>query len=381
MISVNQSTLKVAIGMVGRAASSRSAMPILSNILLAAGDGSLCLAATNREIALRCLIPARTNGETFATTIPAKLLVDYVGQLSGRLDLDYAADKETLTVIAEKSRATIKGLPAADFPLFPSDTDGVAADLDVDDLIALIDGASHAASTDESRPTMTAVEVSLKPNCVQMAATDGYRLALRTVEPGIGEQPQVILVPAASLQTLSAILSGMNVGGMIRVSATEDRLHVSVPGDGETILNLEMVCDLIDAKYPDYNAIIPKQNDLIVVVDRRAMLDACKVAMLFARDNNNIIRFRFTQAGRIEMSATSAEMGESHTELQAETVRGDGDLEIAFNGKYLIQALEHVTGDLIEIGMTHPTRPATIRPRTAAPGEHLQVIMPMHQPR
>ena len=158
----------------------------------------------------------------------------------------------------------------------------------------------------------------------------------------------------------------------------------NLEGKAGSFHRVELASQLIDARFPDYRAIIPKTHTTRTVVDTAALLKAVRVANLFARDNANIIRVRIDPSdgagnGHMSLTATSAEMGDNINEIDA-MVEGQ-DLEIAFNAKYLIDVLSQIDQPQVVIETTQPTRPGTIRPVGMGEEEFLHVVMPMHPPR
>ena len=146
---------------------------------------------------------------------------------------------------------------------------------------------------------------------------------------------------------------------------------------------VDVVSELIDARFPDFRATIPKNHNTHTVIGTKSLLDAVRVALLFGRDNANIVRFAFAPeaadgySGKVQLSATSAEMGNNVSELACE-VEGDR-IDIAFDGRLMIDTLTHIDAPQVAIGMTQPTRPATFRP--VGDDGFLQVTMPMNPPR
>ena len=185
-VSVMQENLAKGLSIVGRAVSSRSTLPVLGNILLEAKDNQLRLAATNLEIGVNCWIGAKVEDEG-AITVPARLLTEFVGSLPPeRIDMELSVRTQTLHLRCARFDANMKGIDAADFPIVPTmegvngDGEGVNIELQPAGLRRMIDQVIFAASTDESRPTLDGVEVNFKDNRISMAATDGYRLSLRS---------------------------------------------------------------------------------------------------------------------------------------------------------------------------------------------------------
>lgn len=403
-VSCLQENLAKGLSIVGRAVSTRSTLPVLGNILLEAQNNQLRLAATNLDIGINCWIGAKVEDEG-AITVPARLLAEFVNSLPPeRIDMELAVRTQTLHLRCARYDANMKGIDAADFPIIPTAgtgdevddsatlLEGTRIELETEGLRKMIDQVVFAASTDESRPTLTGVEVTFSSDTLKMAATDGYRLSVRSV--GLVQnneaESMVVITPARSLGELSRIIADADAEKPVQVIVTQARNQIlfqvgGKPGESRGVFQrVELVSQLIDARFPDYNAIVPKEYKTRTIVDTASLLKAVRVASLFARDNNNIIRMGIEpangeQEGQIKLAATSTEMGDSVNELDA-MVEGD-PLEITFNARYLIDVLSHVEEPQVVVETTQATRPGTFRPIGMGEEEFLHVVMPMHPPR
>lgn len=393
-VSVMQENLVKGLSIVGRAVSSRSTLPVLGNILIEARDDQLRLAATNLEIGVNCWLGAKVEDEG-AITVPARLLTEFVSSLPPeKIDMELSVRTQTLHLSCARYEANMKGIDAADFPHLPtmegdngSALEGATLELDPLGLRKMVEQVVFAASSDESRPTLTGVEVKFENGRMSMAATDGFRLSLRgTAVEGLQEsEPLTVIVPSRSLAELARISADADETQPVKVIVTQARNQIlfQVWGKQETkgsFHRVEMASQLIDARFPDYRGIIPKSFTTRTIVDTASFLKAVRVAFLFARDNANIIRVSIApnnnaQGGQIKLTATSNEMGDNVSEVDA-MVEGQ-ELEIAFNAKYLIDVLSQIDQPQIVIETTQPTRPGTIRPIGMGPEEFLHVVMPM----
>ncbi len=402
-VSCLQENLAKGLSIVGRAVSTRSTLPVLANILIEAKDNELRLAATNLEIGVNCWIGAKIEDEG-SITVPARLLSEFVNSLPPeQIDMQLSVRTQTLHLHCARHEANLKGVDASEFPIIPTagngqemedsaeEFEGTHIELDPVGLRKMINQVVFAASTDESRPTLTGVEVCFTSDRLTMAATDGYRLSVRSVSV---EQPNVketmtVIIPARSLGELARISADVDEEYPVHVIVTESRNQVifQVRGKSEargSFHRVELVSQLIDARFPDYHAIVPKSHTTRTVVDTAALLNASRVAYLFARDNANIIRVAVApgnseDSGHVKLTATSTEMGDNESEVDA-MVEG-AELEIAFNARYLIDVLGQIDEPQVVLETTQSTRPGTIRPVGLGEDEFLHVIMPMHPPR
>ena len=391
-VSVNQPNLAAGLSIVGRGVSSRSTLPVLGNILLEAKGDQLRLAATNREIGINCWIGAKVEDEG-AITIPARLLAEFVNSLPPeRIDMELAVRTQTMHLSCARFEANMKGIDAFEFPLLQTyqeqtpenEAPTVSGDtytVDKEALAALIDGVIFAASKDVQRPTLTGVETVFDERKLTLGATDGYRMSTRTIDASFGAKATVI-VPARSFGEVARIVKDASGDVTIVVSTNRNQIMFSAPGQ-KLWQRVDVVSELIDARFPDFRATIPKSHNTRATIDTKALLDAVRVALLFGRDNANIVRFAFAPeaadgySGKAQLSAASAEMGNNVSELACE-VEGDR-IDMAFDGRFVIDTLAHIDTPQVIIGMTQPTRPATFRP--VDDSEFLQVVMPMNPPR
>lgn len=413
-VSCLQENLAKGLSIVGRAVSTRSTLPVLGNILVEARGNQLRLAATNLEIGINCWIGAKVEDEG-AITVPARLLTEFVNSLPPeRIDMELAVRTQTLHLRCARTDANLKGIDAADFPLMPTisgsadaedaatQVSGVTIELDAAGLRRMIDQVVFAAASDESRPTLTGVEVSFREGRIGMVATDGYRLSVRSAHvEGLHTPPEpAVNVPARSLSELGRISSeGDESQKVVLLLPAETRNQIlfqvwGKPDVKASFHRVELVSQLIDARFPDYKAIIPKSHTTRTIVDTAALLKAVRVASLFARDNAYIVRMSISQAangsegggtggkasgGQVRLAASSNEVGDNVSEIDA-MVEGT-DLEIAFNAKYLIDVLSQIEQPQVLLETTHATRPGAIRPVGMGEDEFLHVVMPMHPPR
>ncbi len=402
-VSCFQENLSKGLSIVGRAVSSRSTLPVLGNILLEAKNDQLRLAATNLEIGVNCWIGARVEDEG-AVTVPARLLSEFVNSLPpDKIEMELSVRTQSLHLRCANFDANIKGIDAQEFPVIPTVDNGDGPEetaealegrtiaLETAGLSKMIDQVVFAAATDESRPTLTGVEVTFAKERLSLAATDGYRLSVRSIEVDEAFDDDLsVVVPARHLSELGRIIVDAEDEKPVQVTVTQARNQILFRVWGKGAENrgafhqVDLVSQLIADRFPDYRAIIPKSHNTRTVVGTDSFLQAVRVAQLFARDNANIVRLKIqpngdSGVGNLHLTASSAEMGNSKNELDA-MVDGD-DLEIDFDVRYLIAVLSQIDEEQVVLETTQSNRPGTIRPLGLADEEFLHVVMPMHPPR
>ncbi len=373
-VTVLQENLARGLGIVSRAVSPRSTLPVLANVMIASDEGRLRLSATNLEMGITCWIAARIEEEG-ATTVPSRTLADLVNTLPGdQVALNLDVSTQTLNVRSGTSTNDIKGIDAQEFPPMPvPDMDG-AVQLNVVDFKEMIHQVAFAASTDEARPVLMGVLVTVDGDQITMAAADGFRLSVRSATlSAAAPQPVNIIVPARALSELARIASD-----------GEETISMVVPkGRGQVIFRVkdaELVSQLIDGTFPDYQQIIPRSYKSRTLVSTTSLLKACKQAEIFAREGSNVARLDIKAAqgemepSEVEISATSEETGKNETIVEA-TVDGSGVL-IAFNVKYLREALEVIRTPNVALETSTANAPGVVRP--VGEDDFIHVIMPMH---
>jgi DNA polymerase III subunit beta len=373
-VTVLQENLARGLGVVSKAVSPRSTLPVLANVLIASDEGRLRLSATNLEMGITCWIPARIDEEG-STTVPARTFSDLVGTLpSDQVLLKLDPQTQTLNVRGGSSTNDIKCIDAQEFPPMPvPDFDG-AVQINVGDFREMIHQVAFAASSDEARPVLMGVLVQVDKDKLTMAAADGFRLSVRrAVLSTPSSAPVSAIVPAQALKELARVATD-----------SEEPIYMVLPkGRGQVVFrvkDVEVVSQLIDGTFPDYQQIIPRSYKSRTLVSTSSLLKACKQAEIFAREGSNVARFNIKSAqgemqpSEVEISATSEETGKNETIVEA-TVDGGG-LLIAFNVKFLREALEVIRTPNVALETSAPNAPGVVKP--VGDDQFLHVIMPMH---
>ncbi|MCW5877492.1 MAG: DNA polymerase III subunit beta [Anaerolineales bacterium] len=372
-ISVLQENLAQGLNIVSRAVSPRSTHAILSNVLIAAEDGRLKLSATDRELGITAWIGAKIE-EPGATTVPARTLADLVATFpSDTIHMELAVRTQTLQLSAGRSHAEIKGIDAQEFPPMPEPDKSAGIELNAGDFKEMIGQVVFAASRDDARPVLTGVLVTVEGDAITMAAADGFRLSVRKAKLAAPlDQPLRAIVPARALNELARIASD-----------DKEQIHMMLPpGRGQIVFSLknaELRCQLVEGAFPEYNQIIPNGHKTRTVVSAGAFLKAAKQSEIFARESSHIARLDIKPGdngspGTVEISAQSEETGSNDSKIDA-IVEGQ-EILIAFNVRYLREALDVMKSSDVALETTAPAAPGVIRP--VGDQDFLHVIMPMH---
>jgi len=371
-VSCLQENLAKGLSVVSRAVAARSTLPVLGNILLATEDGRLRLSATNRELALTCWVGAKIEEEG-SVTVPAKTFVDLVNTLpQDMVSLNLITRTQTVNLSCGRTQAHIKGIDAQEFPFIPSADLDNALQLNVDDFREMINQVTFAAATDEARPILTGVLAKIEGGQMTLAASDGFRIAVRNAHlSSPANEPVNAIIPARALMELGRVITADEPVYMSLLSAR-----------GQVVFHhgsVEVVSQLIEGTFPDYTAIIPKSYLTRTVLPTEEFRKACKTSDIFAREAAHTARLKIKPGGdltpgHMTISATSAETGDNVAEMDA-TVDGQG-LEIAFNVKYLADALNVIETPNVALETATATSPGLLRP--VGREDYLYVVMPMH---
>ncbi|HEY8694147.1 MAG TPA: DNA polymerase III subunit beta [Chloroflexota bacterium] len=364
-----QENLSKGLAVVNRAVSTRSTMPILSNILLATDGPRLRLSATNLELSINCWIDAEIDQEG-RVAVPARLLQEFVNSLpSAPVSMELNPSNRVVKMHCLRTDGNIRGVNADEFPAIPTVEDGAVFPQPAHVLKEMINQVAIAAATDDSRPIFTGVLTKIGQS-ITMVAADGFRLGLRSAEQEGGpEQEITLIVPAKSLLELARILpDGKGQDEIVEIALTPNKNQVMFK-----TASVELVSRLIEGQFPNYQQIMPKEWKTQVVVPTSEFLNAAKTASFFARDSANIVRLHI-ESGELTVRAESTELGDNESKIDA-VVEGEPSADIAFNAKYLTDALNVVESEQIKLEIVNAGSPGVIRPVDST--DYVHVIMPM----
>jgi DNA polymerase III subunit beta len=364
-----QDNLSKGLAVVNRAVSTRSTMPILSNILLATDGPRLRLSATNLELSVNCWIEAEIEQEG-RVAAPARLLQEFVNSLpAAPVNMELNPSNRVIKMHCLRTDGNIRGVNADEFPAIPSVEDGAVFRQPAHLLKEMINQVAIAAATDDSRPIFTGVLTKIGQT-ITMVAADGFRLGLRSNElEGGPEQEITLIIPAKSLLELARILpDGKGQDELVEIALTPNKNQVMFK-----TASVELVSRLIEGQFPNYQQIMPKEWKTQVVVPTSEFLNAAKTASFFARDSANIVRLHM-ESGELTVRAESTELGDNESKIDA-VVEGEPSADIAFNAKYLTDALNVVDSEQIKLEILGSGSPGVIKPVDST--DYVHVIMPM----
>jgi DNA polymerase-3 subunit beta len=385
-----QENLARGLSIVGRAVATRPTLPVLSHVLVATDQSQLKLAATDLELFVVCWIGARVEEEG-ATTVPARLFIDLINSLpQERIDL--TLEDQTLHLWCAKNEADIRGIDAQEFPLLPTLEEEHQILLEPELFRQMILQVAFAAATDEGRPILTGVSARFEDDMLTLAAADGFRLSVRRAklprhQNGVSvPEPISVVIPAKALHELARISGDEEepIGLFITPARSQVLFHLqgNAGANEGRIFGIDLVSQLIEGSFVNYQQIIPKSYTTRSVLNTEELLHACRTSSIFARSEANVVHLKVepgegpesAMSGTVTMTATSAEMGDSEIEIDA-AVEGD-PLEIAFNVRFLMDVLSVLDSAQVALETSGASRPGVIRP--VGSEDFVHVIMPMH---
>jgi DNA polymerase-3 subunit beta len=370
-LNVTQENLAKAVGTVGRVVSSRSSLPVLSNILLSTDTKRLRLAATNLEIGVTCWIGCKVEQEG-AVTAPARLLSEFVSNLPPG-NLEIAASEANITVTTPHYNSQINGISAEEFPVIPQVKSDPVVTLPAEVLRDAIAEVVIAASPDENRPVLAGVYMYIEDDRLILVATDSYRLAERSIAlPKEHASQFAVVVPARTMQELARILSDNE--GDVSMYIADNQVMFQLE-------NIELVSRLIEGQFPNYRQIIPEEEKTVATLPTAELSRITKMANLFARENAGSIRVEVQAEGEIRIMSSASQVGENTSSADCDVAGDDG--EISLNARYLSDALSTIKTKQVSLAMSGKLNPCVLRPEdpegeeASEADDYIHIIMPL----
>ncbi len=327
----------------------RTTLPVLANLLLEADEGGLKLSGTDLDTAVSIRVPAEVE-KGGAITVPARKLQEIARELPPD-PVHLTTKGDATTIQCGRARFRLNGLPKDEFPGFPVVDFAGSWTLKGEELRELISRVAFAVSTEETRPILNGVLWHLSDREMRMVATNGHRLAKMTLplSNGGGSEAADLIVHPRALRQVEKLL-----GGDDRVEVRHSENHLGFRGQG-----VEIYTRLIEGPYPNYEQVIPKDNDKVAIADRTALAGVVKRMSIVASDQTH--RVKLTLGGEaLKFTVETPDLGDATEELPVE-YQGE-PLEIGFNANYLIELLGNMPADEVRMSFKAPEGAATIEP-------------------
>jgi DNA polymerase-3 subunit beta len=357
---VSKEKLLAGLQTVQNVVSTRTTLPILSNVLLQASADQLRLTTTDLDVGVSGAISAQVE-RPGATTLPARRLANIVRELPAAEIIVEVDAKNVASIRCGQSFFKILGLPEEEFPPLPKQSDARTFSIGQQMLRDALKKTSYAISTDETRYVLNGILFSFKENKLTLVATDGRRLALVDLELEFPRSQEVdIIVPAKAVTELGRLLGDE---GDVRLSVEENQVAFQI---GDTLL----ASKLIEGNYPNYRQVIPGEAKERVTLERELFLNAVHRVSLLSSEKSNSVKLVFTK-NNIEIAANTPDVGEARESL-AVAYKGR-EFSIAFNPEFLQAPLRVLTNDEVYLDMIDEMSPGVIKIQSP----FLYVLMPM----
>ncbi len=368
-ITIERSALLKALAHVTGVVERRSTIPILSNVLLRAEGSELTLTATDLDIEVIEHIPAMVT-QPGGTTLQAVILHDIVRKLpdGAQLELSRTGDDSQMNVVSGKARFALQALAPDDFPSVEAGDLAHSFELDGKDLKRLIEKTQFAISTEETRFYLNGIYLHAAENeqgpVLRSVATDGHRLAQveMPLPEGAAGMPGVI-VPRKTVLELRKLCEDNDM--KMKVELSESKIRFSTDG-------LKLTSKLIDASFPDYDRVIPKNNDKHMSVSNGAFSAAVDRVSTLSTDKGRAVKL-IIEKDQLTLSVTNPDSGSAEEQISVDY--GDEGLEIGFNARYLMDISAQIESDVMNFLMSDPGAPTMVRDGSDMTA--LYVLMPM----
>ena len=345
----------------------KTTIPILSNLLVEASGSRLIITATDLELSIRTSCEALVKKEG-AGTIPAKKLLDLVRLLpEGEIKFKLL-DNHWVEIVSGRKKYKMVGMAKENFPAIPA-VPHTLVQIPASVLESLIARTKFAISLEESRYTLNGGLMILKPDTLAMVATDGHRLALAETDQKLaGLNGEVrVLIPKKAMDEVEKLAAAAAADAQMDFARDESNLFFQV---GHRLL----ISRILTGQFPNYEAVLPKDNNRTIVLERGELADAVRRVSQLADQRSRAVKFSVSNEG-VEISASSAEYGEAKETLEKE-YKGD-PLAIGFNAQYMLDFLGAAAEGPVSIELKDEQSAGQMRPLADENYRYRYIIMPM----
>ena len=342
-------------------------VPILENFLFEIKDGTLTVTASDLQTSMitELEVEAKEDG---SIALPAKILLETLRNLPEQ-PVTFSIDDSTysIEISSDNGRYKLSGENATDFPKVPTVADGYSVNISSEILSTAINNTIFATSNDELRPAMTGVYVNLDEANTTFVATDSHRLIRYRRVDVAADQAHNMIIPRKALTLLKATLPQENTNVAMEFNAANAFFDFN---------NIKMICRLIDERFPDYENVIPADNENIMSINKNELLSSLKRIAIYANKTTHQVRLKIT-GSELMISAEDLDFSnEANERLACE--HGGEDIEIGFNAKFLIEMLGNIDSDEVSLKLSAPNRAGILLPSEKDDQEDiLMLVMPV----
>ena len=364
---VSTSTLLKQLQAVSGALSSSTVLPILENFLFQIKDGNLTISATDLQTSMTTSLTVETN-EDGRICIPSRILLDTLKSLPEQ-PVTFLVDDKSFAVEIKAGDGSYKlsGENGEDFPKIPVVENASSVSLPASVLAEAINKTIFAVSNDELRPAMTGVYCQLTPQHFTFVATDAHKLVRYRRKDAHSATSTSFIMPKKALNLLKSSLPSEDVAVSVEYNSTSAFFKFG---------NINLVCRLIDERYPDYDAVIPTNNPNKLTIDRLSFLGSLSRVAIYANKTTHQVRLK-VEGNELNISSEDLDFSNEAHEKLACQYEGE-DLEIGFNARFLIEMLKNLNCEEVSLEMSTPNRAGLLLPQGGDENEDvLMLVMPV----
>ena len=341
----------------------RQTLPILGNVLLKSSNGLFTLTATDLEIEMVSNVES-SPAEDFATTLPARKLLDICKALPDGSEIDFNIEDNKVTLNSGRSRFTLSSLPASDFPGLDEIDAQQSFSVPQKTLKALFDSTAFAMAQQDVRYYLNGILVEISPDLIKLVATDGHRLALSEFKASVDvSSDRQIIIPRKGVLELSRLLDNSDSPATIGLSQNHIRVETE---------SLVFTSKLIDGKFPDYKRVIPVDGNKVLEVNRESLKNSMNRIAILSNEKYRGIRLTLS-TGNLSIQANNPDQEEAEEEISV--IYDDSDMEIGFNVTYLIDVLNVLDSENVFVKLKDANSSCIIS--DSEESSSLYVVMPM----
>ncbi|HDX9686742.1 MULTISPECIES: DNA polymerase III subunit beta [Bacillus cereus group] len=365
---VNHKQFTQALSEVSKAISTKSLIPILSGIKITADQSGITLIASNSNIFIEKFIPVSIEDEKIATilkagtiVVPAKYFIEIIKKMPSDIAIK-SKNEQIIKIQSEEITLSLNGFPADEFPNVPLIDNHAEIKIETEQLIEVFKQTVFAVAKNESRPVLTGVHIELSNNKFICAATDSHRLAIREARLSSDVKANCI-VPSA---TISELLKLMNSNSeFVYIYLSESHIIFTL---GTTTLYSR----LIEGKYPNISNLIPNDFKTIINIDRKKILQGVDRSSLLASEwANNNVNLEIINESTIKISSNASQIGQISETQQIDAIQGEKQLNISFDGRFMVDALRAIKEETITLSFGGSMRPILIEAGEQSAAVHL----------
>ncbi|PFY14668.1 DNA polymerase III subunit beta [Bacillus toyonensis] len=365
---VNHKHITQALSEVSKAISTKVLIPILSGIKITADQSGITLIASNSNVFIKKFIPNSIEDEQIATilqagtiVVPAKYFIEIIKKMPSDIVIK-SKNEQIITIQSEEITLNLNGLPANEFPNVPLIEDHAEIQVETEQLIEVFKQTVFAVAKNESRPVLTGVHIELDHNKLVCAATDSHRLAIRET-PISSDAKANCIVPSATISELLKLMNSNTEFVYIYLSDS----HVIFTFGTTTLYSR-----LIEGKYPNISNLIPNEFQTVINVERKKILQGVDRSSLLASEwANNNVNLEIINESTIKISSNASQIGKIAETQQVDAIQGEKQLNISFDGRFMVDALRAITEEMVTLSFGGSMRPILIEAGEQSAAVHL----------